>query len=59
MTRQIAFVHALRCHLRGQNPYPELGGLLPEDELAALRRYKNVPSAILLKMGQDTRRAEC
>ena len=28
-------------------------------ELAALRRYKNVPAAILLKLGQDTRRAEC
>jgi putative membrane protein len=54
---QIAFTHALRCHLRGQNPYPELSGVLDDETLAWLRRYKNVPAAILLKMGQETSRA--
>jgi len=54
---QIAFVCALRCHLRGQNPYPELGGILPEETLESVRRYNNVPAAILLKMGHETRTA--
>ncbi|MBL8241975.1 MAG: hypothetical protein JNM66_31410 [Bryobacterales bacterium] len=54
---QIAFVYALRCHLRGQNPYPELGNILPDSILTILRRYKNVPAAILLLMGQEVRSA--
>jgi putative membrane protein len=51
--KQLAFVYALRCHLRKQSPYPELGNVLPEEEVEALRKYKNVPAAILLKMGKD------
>lgn len=54
---QIAYVHALRCHLRGQKAYPELGRVLPADEIAALRRFKNLPAAILLRMGQLVRTA--
>jgi len=54
---QIAFVHALRCHLRGQNPYPELSGILPEETVEWLRRYKNVPAAISLRMAHETRTA--
>lgn len=54
---QIAFVYALRCHLRGQNPYPELENVLPEATLDTLRRYRNVPAAILLLMGQTIREA--
>ncbi|MGC3972347.1 MAG: bestrophin family ion channel [Pirellulales bacterium] len=57
VTLQIAFVRSLRCHLRGQNPYPELGDLLSDDELRALRRYKNVPAAITLQMGRLLRQA--
>lgn len=49
---QISYVHALRCHLRGQNPYPELRGRLDADTLAFLRTHSNVPSALLLRMGQ-------
>jgi ion channel-forming bestrophin family protein len=55
--QQIAFVCALRCHLRNQNPYPEIENLLPPATVAALRRFRNVPAAILLKMGQDTKEA--
>ncbi len=53
--QQIAFVYALRCHLRGQNPFPELGNLLPEGTVASLRRFRNVPAAILLRMGHEAR----
>jgi len=52
---QIAYVHALRCHLRGQNPFPELESRLPADLLAYLRTQRNVPIAILLIMGQALR----
>ena len=54
---QIAFVYALRCHLRGQNPFPELGNILPDATVTALRRYKNVPAALLLIMSQELRAA--
>lgn len=49
---QVAFVHALRCHLRQQNPFPELQGLLGRDSTQALRAFDNVPNAILLHMGK-------
>lgn len=54
---QIAFVHSLRCHLRGQNPYPELISLLPEEMVASLRHQRNVPAAILIHMGQALKEA--
>lgn len=43
---QIAYVHALRQHLRGLPPWEELAPLLTEPELEALREQKNVPLAI-------------
>lgn len=49
---QICYVHSLRCHLRNQNPYPELRGQLDEETLSFLRTQKNVPSALLLQMGR-------
>lgn len=54
---QIAFVYALRCHLRGQNPYPELGNVLPEESIHALRKYRNIPAALLLRMGEEIQSA--
>jgi len=45
--RQIAYVHALRCHLRRQDPWDEIGGFLPEGEMEELRHVANVPNAIL------------
>jgi ion channel-forming bestrophin family protein len=47
---QIAYVHALRSHLRGLDPWPELAGLIPEDEMERLRSHKNVPLAIQQSM---------
>lgn len=45
--RQIAWCYALTRSLREQDPFADLAGLLPADELAALRRHKNVPLGIL------------
>lgn len=49
---QIAFVHALRCHLRKQNPFPEFQGILGSEITEELRNYKNVPAVINLKIGK-------
>jgi putative membrane protein len=43
---QIAWVHALRQHLRRLDPLSEIHSVLAEDEVAALRNQKNVPVAI-------------
>jgi putative membrane protein len=45
--RQIGYVHALRCHLRRQDPLAEIGDFLPAGELARLRDVANIPNAIL------------
>ncbi|WP_206997521.1 bestrophin family protein [Trinickia mobilis] len=45
--RHIAYVHALRLHLRRQTPWDELAARLPEDEIARLQQVANVPNAIL------------
>jgi ion channel-forming bestrophin family protein len=47
---QIAYVHALRHHLRGQSPREELAALLPESELASLTDQKHVPIAVQQRM---------
>ncbi|MEY4581194.1 MAG: hypothetical protein RL701_5897 [Pseudomonadota bacterium] len=54
---QIAFVCALRCHLRGQNPFPELQSLVEPETLEHLRAQRNVPAAILLEIGTRLREA--
>jgi ion channel-forming bestrophin family protein len=48
---QIAYMNALRQHLRGLEPWEELTPLLSEQELGALRDEKNVPLAIQQQMG--------
>ncbi|RXH54875.1 bestrophin family protein [Granulicella sibirica] len=48
---QIAFVHALRAHLRKLEPWSDLKPLLVETELATLQGQANVPLALQLKMG--------
>lgn len=53
---QIGFVRSLRCHLRRQNPFPELEGLLPADVIERLRSHANVPSALLLEAGSVLRK---
>ena len=54
---QIAYVHALRQHLRGLEPWEELVPLLSEQELSKLRDERNVPLAIQQQMGAVLR--EC
>jgi len=49
---QIAYIHALRCHLRKQNPYPELDRQLEPSLVGWLRTQNNVPAALLLEMGK-------
>jgi len=52
---QIAYVHALRCHLRRQNPFPELGSRLPATLITWLRTQRNVPLALLVHAGERLR----
>lgn len=51
---QITYVHALRCHLRRQNPFPEMGSLAPS-LVAWLRTQRNVPLALLVYAGTRLR----
>jgi putative membrane protein len=51
IVNQIAYVHALRCVLRNQEPWAEIEATLGKEEAEALRKQKNVPAAILLRMG--------
>ena len=53
---QIAYVHALRCHLRRQTPFPELERTLDPQVIEYLRSQRNVPAAMLLVMGRILRR---
>ena len=54
---QIAFVHALRSHLRGHNAISELPQWLKPEQIASLEGIDNVPMAILLQMGKLVREA--
>lgn len=47
LDRQIAYAHSLRCHLRRQNPCPELSRFLDEEERALVESHANQPNAIL------------
>ena len=51
----IGFVHALRCHLRRQNPFPEITPFYRASVLEALRSEQNVPAAIVLWMATRLR----
>jgi putative membrane protein len=51
---QIAFVHALRLALRKQEPWDDLSRVLDVSAVSALRVQKNVPAALLQKMGETT-----
>lgn len=44
--RQIAYVHALRMHLRRQSPWDDLTNRLPAEDVERLRGVTNVPNAI-------------
>lgn len=53
--RQIAWCYALTRSLRTQDPFVDIQGMLPDDELAQLRDQKNVPNAILMNQARDMR----
>ncbi|NBD07387.1 MULTISPECIES: bestrophin family protein [Corallococcus] len=53
---QMGFVNALRCHLRRQDPFPEITPFFRPSVLEALRGEQNVPASILLWMGTRLRR---
>jgi putative membrane protein len=57
--RVVAYVHALRQHLRDQNEPSELSALLPAAELAALDAEANRPLAILRTLGGRMRDLWC
>ena len=54
---QIGFVNALRCHLRRQDPLPEIAPFFRPPVLEALHDEQNVPSAILVWMASRLRGA--
>lgn len=53
--RVIAYVHALRMHLRDETDIEQLKGLLPEEDRAALPGELNRPIAILRELGDRLR----
>jgi ion channel-forming bestrophin family protein len=48
---QIAFVHALRCALRRQDPWQEIEPFLTPERVALLKEQVSIPTAILQYMG--------
>ena len=54
---QTAYVHALRQHLRGLEPWTELKRLLSEEEMQGLQHEKNVPLVLQQRIGKLLR--EC
>jgi putative membrane protein len=48
---QIAYVHALRQHLRNLSPWDDLRPFLTDKEMESLRDEKNIPLAIQVCMG--------
>ena len=54
---QIAYVHALRCVLRNQQPWADIERFVDADIVTALKGQHNVPAALLHRMGQDAAQA--
>jgi putative membrane protein len=48
----VAYVHALKLHLRDVRPEPKLAELLPADEVDRVRDDENPPLALLQRMGE-------
>ena len=53
--RTIAYVHALRHHLRDSSPHDDLEQFLSADDLRNFDTQKNVPLFILRRMGERIR----
>ncbi|MEZ4757547.1 MAG: bestrophin family ion channel [Flavobacteriales bacterium] len=50
--RVIAWVHALRLHLRGQQTWPELAPLLPPADLDEVLKANHKPNVIMQQLGR-------
>ncbi len=55
--RQIAFVHALRCALRRQEPWEAIRPFLDAESFGALATARNIPAALLMQMGKQVAQA--
>jgi putative membrane protein len=55
---EIAYVHAVRQHLRGLSPWEELARVLPAAEVEALRGEANIPLTLLQQIGSMARECE-
>ncbi|MGE0379112.1 MAG: bestrophin family protein [Planctomycetaceae bacterium] len=53
----IAYVYALRHHLRDTDPFADLERFVPAEDVQRLRRHKNIPVALLQEMGLQVRTA--
>ncbi|SFE82295.1 bestrophin family protein [Nitrosomonas sp. Nm166] len=51
--RVIAFAHALRCHLRNENPAEEIKKFLPNEDWVSVLKSTHRPLAILQQLGRD------
>lgn len=52
---QIAYVHALRQHLRKLSPWKDLEEFLPKEELEEMQESQNLPLALQVKMAAGMR----
>lgn len=51
--RLIAFAHALRCHLRNEDPKEEISRFLPPEDCVSILKSTHRPLAILQQLGRD------
>lgn len=51
--RVIAYAHALRCHLRNENPTEEIKRYLPMEDLCRVLESSHRPLAIVQQLGSD------
>lgn len=51
--RVVAYAHALRCHLRNEDPTKEIKKFLPPEDLASVVESMHRPLAILQLLGRD------
>lgn len=55
--RQIAWCHSLSRHLRGHDPMTGLERFISSEDIDAVKRYSNIPMALLELQGNDLRNA--
>ena len=55
---QVAYVHALRQHLRGLAPWDDLRRILAPEEVASLEAERNIPLALQARMARRLQQAK-